>query len=148
MKRLPTVLIWVALEACLPASLDAQADFVYTNDDTAANTVSAFSVAANGVLTAVLGSPFATGGTGSGGGLFASNRVRVCPVGKFLYAGNGGSNNVSGFSINPATGVLTPVPGSPFATGGLASEGVSLAASPKGQFLFAGNPGSGDITSL
>ena len=149
MKRLPTVLIVAALLACLPASLDAQANFVYTNDDPffATNTVSAFSVAADGVLAPVSGSPFPTLGTGAGGrGLFASNRVGVCPVGNFLYAGNSGSDNVSGFSINSVTGALTLVSGSPFATGGSARDGISLAASPNGQFLFAGNPGSGNIT--
>ena len=36
---------------------------------------------------------------------------------------SGPGNLVYGYSVNPATGVLTPVPGSPFATGGAASRG-------------------------
>jgi len=81
--------------------LYAQANFVYTNDDLedvfGENTVSGFSVAANGVLTPIPGSPFQTGGVGSGGGLFAANRVTTCIVGNFLYASNDVSADVSGF---------------------------------------------------
>ncbi len=83
----------------LPGSLKAQGNFVYTNDDIpfffGPNTVSGFSVASNGTLAAVPGSPFATGGNGIGTGFFASNRVKAATVGSFLFASNTGSNNVS-----------------------------------------------------
>src|SRR5262249_25069092 len=36
------------------------------------------------------------------------------PSGRFLYVANSGSYNVSGFSIDSATGRLTAIPGSPF----------------------------------
>jgi 6-phosphogluconolactonase (cycloisomerase 2 family) len=108
-------------------SVLAQGTFVYTNNDIAGpNSVSGFSAAADGALTAVPGSPFATGGTGAGGGFFASNRITTAIAKNFLYAANSGSNDVSGFSIDPATGVLSAVPGSPFATGGVAFGLVSL----------------------
>ena len=131
------------------SSLLAQGTFVYTNNDrlSTANSVSAFSVAANGALAPVPGSPFLTGGTGVGGGFFASNRITTAIVKDFLYAGNAGSNNVSAFSVNPATGVLTTVPGSPFATGGIADGfGISLATTPDDNFLIAANGGSNTIT--
>jgi len=38
-------------------------------------------------------------------------------TGKFVYVANSDSNNVSGYEIDPATGALTQVPGSPFGTG-------------------------------
>jgi 6-phosphogluconolactonase len=38
----------------------------------------------------------------------------VDPSGNFLYGTNSGSNNVTGLKIDPGTGTLTPVPGSPF----------------------------------
>ena len=79
-----------------------------------------------------------------GSGTIASNRIAV--VGNLLYAANGASNNVSAFSINPATGVLTSVPGSPFATGGNAGQGISLTATPDDKFLIAANGGSRTIT--
>jgi len=123
------------------------ADFVYTNNDLGANTVSAFSVGPTGVLTPVPGSPFSTAGLGLGGGFFASNRATTRTVGNTLYAANGGSNSVSAFTINPSTGVLIPVAGSPFATGGSAGFfGISLAATPNDLFLFAANGGSANIT--
>jgi 6-phosphogluconolactonase (cycloisomerase 2 family) len=132
---------------CASGLMAQDPTFVYTNNDRAPNSVSAFSVAANGALTAVPGSPFLTGGTGIGGGFFASNRITTAIVKDFLYAGNSGSNNVSAFSINPATGVLTSVSGSPFATGGSADgEGISLATTPDDNFLIAANAGSVNIT--
>jgi hypothetical protein len=125
--------------------LVGQGTFVYTNNDTPGpaskvNTVSAFSVGANGALSPVPGSPFATGGTGGGGIFFAANRITTAIVKDFLYVANGGSNNVSAFSINPATGFLTPVAGSPFATGGSANlGGIALATTPDDNFLIAAN---------
>jgi 6-phosphogluconolactonase (cycloisomerase 2 family) len=116
----------------------AQSDFVYTNDDVVgANTVSGFSVAQNGVLTPLAGSPFPTGGSGSGGGLFAANRVTVSAAGGFLFTANSAVGSISVFSIDPATGNLAPVPGSPFATSGFVD--LTLAATPDGRFLIAGH---------
>jgi 6-phosphogluconolactonase (cycloisomerase 2 family) len=136
----------------LPCSLWAQGNFVYTNDNiSAANTVSGFSVAVNGTLTRLSGSPFSTGGTGSEGGYYASNRITISADGKFLFATNDGSNNVSVFSINKKTGALTLVAGSPFATGGTATCGgydcgISLAPTWDGKHLIAASGGSDDMT--
>jgi 6-phosphogluconolactonase (cycloisomerase 2 family) len=132
------------------ANLYAQNNFIYTNDDVAPlsgkNTVSGFAVAGNGALTPVPGSPFATGGIGGGGGPFAVNRVTTCSAQKLIYASNAKSNDVSGFSVDPSTGGLAPVPGSPFATGGSSGGAIALACTPDGQFLIAANNGSSDIT--
>ncbi len=138
----------LALLVFVPVGLNAQ-DFVYTNNDVAGpNSVSAFSIGGGGILIPVPGSPFATGGTGIGGGFFASNRVSAAVSGNFLYASNCGTNNVSGFSINATTGVLTAVPGSPFPTGGSCGNGTAVAATPNGQFLYAANPGSNNISAF
>lgn len=123
----------------LAGGLEAQSRFVYANNDIfSANTVSGFSADSNGVLTPIAGSPFATGGGGAGGGALGTTRITVAG-GKFLYASNGGTHSISAFSINPTTGALTPVAGSPFSDGTSAGFGdISLAASPDGQFLYAG----------
>jgi len=134
----------------LTGSLWAQGNFVYTNDNQDPNTVSAFSVASNGVLTPVPGSPFSTGGSGSQAGLFASNRIGTAIAGSFLFVPNSASNDVSVFKIDPTTGVLTPVAGSPFATGNHPlfpgnTNGIAVAATPDGRFLMAASNGSANV---
>jgi 6-phosphogluconolactonase len=121
------------------ASLEAQSRFVYTNNDVlTTNTVSGFSVAANGAISEIAGSPFPTGGGGTGGGGFAVNRVTVAG-GKFLYASNDGTHDIGAFVIDPVAGGLTQVPTSPYSAGANSGWGdISLAASADGQFLFAG----------
>jgi len=137
MKAPLGTILKVSAIAILATGLEAQSNFVYTNDDVfTTNTVSGFSVGATGALTPISGSPFSTGGGGTGGGGFAVNRVIVAHG--FLYASNGGTQNISAFSIDPATGILTPVVTSPYAVGTTSWTDISLAASPNGQFLFAG----------
>jgi len=143
MRYQPRRVFWalLALVAVLsPGSLWAQGNFVYTNDDRRpefGNTVSGFSVAPDGRLTPVPGSPFPTGGIGSGGGFYSSNRLTI--VGNFLFASNASTNDVSVFTIDPITGALTPVAGSPFPTGGEGIAGISVSATPDGRFLMAAN---------
>src|SRR5579863_6481613 len=123
----------------LVSGLEAQSRFIYANNDVASsNTVSGFSVSASGVLTEIAGSPFATGGGGTAGGASGVDRITVSG-GKFLYASNSGTQNISAFSVNATTGLLTAVAGSPFADGATVGSGdISLAASADGKYLFAG----------
>lgn len=144
----------VALAACClnATSALAQGNFVYTNDNAnGSNTVTGFSVDSSGVLTRIPGSPFLTGGDGSGDGFFAADRITV--AGNFLFASNAGTFDVSVFSIDPGSGNLTLVPGSPFPTGGYGGNGIGLAATPAtsldfGFCLYAGNNFSATITSF
>src|SRR3981081_3984846 len=58
--------------------------------------------------------------------------------GQFIYvANNGGSNNVSAFSVDPTTGILTPVAGSCCPAG---ANPLSLALGATVKFLFTANP--------
>ncbi len=142
-------IVWVC--ALNGSQLHAQtscssATFVYVNNNVSgANSVSAFCVGSGGSLTAVTGSPFATGGSGSGAALYGSNSIAATVVGNYLYASDYDTNDIAAFSINTSTGALTPVPGSPFAYGSVEGEsnpsGISLAISPNGQFLYAGDSG-------
>jgi 6-phosphogluconolactonase (cycloisomerase 2 family) len=73
--------------------------------------VAAFSVSGNGSLVPVPGSPFLTGG-----GNFA---LAIDPKGKYLYATGALSPTdtngvINAFKINPTTGALTALPGSPY----------------------------------
>jgi 6-phosphogluconolactonase len=139
-----SVPLFLLIMLCPPCVM-AQGRFVYANNDRVPNSISAFSAAADGALSPVPGSPFPTGGNGAGGGAVGPNRITV--VKDFIYAANTGTNTVSAFGINPATGVLTPVPGSPFPTGGIADGiGMSLTATPDDKFLIAANGLSTNIT--
>jgi DNA-binding beta-propeller fold protein YncE len=59
----------------------------------------------------------------------------VDPCGKFAYVANFGGG-VSGYTINPTTGALTPIAGSPFAAG----NGPNIVAvDPSGKFAYVTN---------
>jgi len=147
------------LLALIPVGLAAQSasNFVYTNNDLAAgNSVSGFSLSTDGAgtLTPIAGSPFLTGGLGSGGGSYSPTRIIIVKgaSNEFLYASNAGSNSVSGFTIEstPSPGALASI-GSPIATAGANASGtnipsgISLAATPDGHYLYAGTT-DGKIT--
>jgi|ERR1051326_1852239 6-phosphogluconolactonase (cycloisomerase 2 family) len=117
----------------------AQNNFVYTNDNFSPNTVSVFKVSPNnGALTLIPGSPFLTGGNGGGNDVNAENIATATQgTASFLYAANNGSGTISAFAINPKTGTLVPVPGSPFQVGpNTSGSTMSLTPSPNGHFLF------------
>jgi 6-phosphogluconolactonase len=123
------------------SSTYAQGNFIYSNNQDGVfpdhtNTVSGFSISSDGRLTEISGSPFQAGGLG-GGGYIGTNNILV--VDRILYASNAGSHSIAAFSINPATGELSSVSGSPFSIVGDALLGISLAATPDGRFLIATN---------
>jgi len=81
--------------------------------------------------------------------------VAVDPKGRFAFAGNYGNGassagsdglgSVSAYTINAATGALTPVSGTPVAAG----YGLNwLAIHPSGKFLYAVNQNSGNISGF
>ena len=69
-----------------------------------------FSIGTNGGLTEVSGSPYAVG-TGPTG-------VALDTTGSYVYVANKGSNNISAYALTAASGKLTAISGSPFASGG------------------------------
>jgi 6-phosphogluconolactonase (cycloisomerase 2 family) len=112
------------------------------------NTVSVFRIdPASGALTA-MGSPVASGGNGAG-------FITVDPSGRFVYvthpitwsdgAGNviaAASNDVSVFTIDPASGALMAV-GSPVATG---AGPYSMAVELSGRFTYVASNGSSNVS--
>jgi DNA-binding beta-propeller fold protein YncE len=137
---------------CLLAALEskAQTHFIYTNDDIfsgfGSNTVSAFAIGADGSLSKLAGSPFLTEGSGGGGnGFDSARRIAISLDGKFLFASNAGSSDVSSFSVDSATGILTLIAGSPFSTGGSGAD-VRWRFLPTGAFYTHRTPAP--VTSL
>ncbi len=129
-----------------PVAVDPKGRFVYALSQGAVTgpccpqlpgpgTVAAFGVNPDtGALTEVSGSPFVVG--------IGPQSLAFDPHGKFLYVANGGSihlgsgsSSISAFAIDPATGALTPVPGSPFPYGG-AAEDNSVVIEPSGAFAY------------
>lgn len=153
------VTINVTVNAVIVASAGK---FLYVNDKNpqqpAGNTISAFSInQTTGALTPIAGSPFLTGSLSLTGGYFGSNRIAVSPARNLLFATNqgtvtpvaaGGDNTISVFSINPATGALTPVAGSPFANqaGAKMGSGGMVTVNNAGTLLFVGNDNTGNIS--
>ena len=99
------------------------------------STVSAFTLdPGTGAPTLVSAGPFSC----VGGAL----SVTVDPSGQFVYVGTsgGGPNNsgvICAYAINPSTGALSQVVGSPFPIASISVR--SLAFDPAGKFLFAAN---------
>jgi len=120
-------------------AVDPTGKFVYVpNSET--NSVSAFAInATSGTLTGVAGSPFATGTTPQGVG-----NVAFDPTGRFVYVSNQNSNTISAYSINATSGALTPIVGSPFATG---SQPTAVAIGPAGKFVYVSNGNSNNISA-
>ncbi len=97
------------------------------------DTISAFAVdPSSGALTPLSPATFATGKSPS------SIAVNPNPYNGHIYvANNGGSNDVSAFSVDSATGILTPMAGSPFPAG---ANPLGLALGAGGMFLYTANP--------
>ncbi|HEY1936325.1 MAG TPA: beta-propeller fold lactonase family protein [Candidatus Angelobacter sp.] len=76
----------------------------------------------------------------------APTRVAVDPLGSFLFVGlftdNLTSGAAIGFTIDPATGALTPIPGTPFV---LPNTLGNFSFHPSGNFLYMANAGATSI---
>jgi hypothetical protein len=111
-------------------AVDPSGKFAYVTSYS--GTVSVYTInSITGDLIPAPGSPFAAN--------LSPVSVAVDPSGKFAYVanycGNGGCSigAVSAFNINTTTGALTPVPGSPYATGAVPN---TVAVDPSGKFVY------------
>lgn len=110
--------------------------------------ITAFAIdQSTGLLSEVPGSPFVLPG-------LSPSSIVIEPGGKFLYAAEQTGDisspdrleNIAAMSINPSTGVLTSIPGSPFpAVGGFPN---TLALHPSGKFLYLSNHETEDISAF
>jgi 6-phosphogluconolactonase len=89
------------------------------------------SIGAGGSLKEVSGSPYALG-TGPAG-------VALDKTGSYVYVANKGSNNISAFTLTPASGALAEVAGSPFSSGGQLP--IALVADNSKKYLAVINSG-------
>jgi 6-phosphogluconolactonase len=94
---------------------------------TGENDISLFTIASDGVLTEVL--PRASVAPNAS----QPQLLVMDPAGAFLYVMNAGSSNISVFSIDSGSGVLTQVANSPFSIGALP---LNMQLTPSGNFLY------------
>jgi 6-phosphogluconolactonase len=112
---------------------------LYVNDNTApANTIAGFDRHADGSLTPIPGSPFATGGAGTGAVIGSQGALQVAAGGRALLAVDPGSNDVSELVIG-RDGRLWPLPGGTVSSQG--QEPVSIAVA-RG-LVYVANAGAG-----
>jgi hypothetical protein len=134
--------------ALLPGGYAAR--YVYTNPDNSPD-VPGFSIdPATGTLSPLAGSPYNRGVAGGGG---TTNARSVTQLGGYLYVASIGVG-VVGFTVNPATGDLTVIPGSPFLAPGTSCWSVDpderrgfLAVVRGGICVMQQNPSTGALTS-
>lgn len=152
---LKVVLLACAVLGIAPIGVNAQTtqfdNFVYVNQNVnfgAPNIVSGYGFDPNSGLVPLANSPFLTKGTGPTIGLDNEPIDIVVgrdfgyprnPAGNFLFVSNVGSNDISVFSIDPFTGNLGSVNGSPFSTGIPPSFEHALALTPDTGTDQAGN---------
>lgn len=104
-------------------------DFLYVNNNTRPNSVTAYRIADNGSLTELPESPFPTNGDSGNIGFETLSATIAVAFGK-LYISNSLTQNVSGFNIN-TDGSLTPLPGSPFNTNTDVAAGIAVATNKR-----------------
>jgi 6-phosphogluconolactonase (cycloisomerase 2 family) len=111
--------------------------FLYTANSRA-NTISTYSVAADGTLS--LAALPLQGNQAEG-----PNVALIDPSGQYLLVSNNFSNNISVFQINAGTGVLTEVPNSPFPAN---ATPAAMVFTPSGNFLYVTNPSIKTVTAF
>src|SRR4029077_13734236 len=112
------------------------------------NTVSAFSIAGNGTLSAIAGSPFVDANSTSG--FAAAISILADPGGKFVFVGDHMAQSVVPFSVNAANAALTPVSAlpAPAPACGVSCHNnpLRLAVDPADKFLFSSNVQAGTVS--
>jgi 6-phosphogluconolactonase len=115
------------------------AGHVYVNDNTAtSNTVAGFRRWPDGSLTPLPGSPFGTGGGGTGTAVGSQGSLQSALGGRYVLAADAGSNQISVLAVGPG-GRLDRVSGGTVASGGI--EPVSIAV--HGNLVYVANAGPG-----
>jgi 6-phosphogluconolactonase len=131
-----------------PMAIDPAGKFLYVSYEFAVTggydgALAAYSIdPASGALTGVPGAPFVVGGVPSAVAIDASGKFLIVS----MYPPSGSDNCLVVFSIDPGTGALTAVPGSPFGPKSCAF----VAADPSGAYVYVGSAlqGENDVATI
>lgn len=118
------------LDADMGVAVSPNGKYLYVTE-TGINAVRVFSIASDGTLTEVRGSPFQTG--------LGPSAVLADSSGNYVYVANRTSNSISAFTIG-ANGALAVISGSPFSTG---TTPMAMAEDKTGTYLAVVNQGGG-----
>jgi 6-phosphogluconolactonase len=119
---------------------------VYVNDNTVGvNTVAGYYRHSDGTLTAIPGSPFAVGGTGTGHATASQGSLQLSPDRRYLLAVDAGSNQISVLRVNP-DGSLRIADGGPVSSNG--GNPVSIAISNELVYVANADPNSPNYTGF
>jgi len=100
-----------------------------------------YTISTSGALTQIPGALRSAG--------IGPTYLTVSPSEAFLYASDNFSSNVYGFSIQAGSGILFPVPNSPFgAAQGIGNNPAGLAVSSSNTYLYVANQNGGSISAL
>lgn len=114
------------------------ANYLYTANKLD-NSISEFSIASDGSLTALAGSPISISFTGP-------TALLTDPLNKYLFVADQGSGNLDGFSIASSTGSLNLLASAPFAT---KTAPTAMAVDSVGRYVFvAGQSTPGSLQSF
>jgi 6-phosphogluconolactonase (cycloisomerase 2 family) len=111
----------------IAVAVDPQNRFLFVGD-IALSKLHVFTInSSTGTLSEIATSPYAT--------VIEPVAISVDPSGTHVYVASQGSNSVGGFSVS-ATGALTPIAGSPFATSGTQNFGDDAIINAAGTFVY------------
>lgn len=124
--------------AAVPGKFAYVANGVGTNENSSRHShVTAYAIKPDGALARLSDSPFQDRGRG------AADLI-VNPLHQYAYVVNIYSGNVAGYAIDPTSGTLTEIKGSPFWAGG---EPETLGMDPSGKFVYVANTLSDDVSA-
>lgn len=140
LHRTVLLLCYIPILLIAPQSIAASngGEFLYTvSNQVTGNAVLGYRIEANGSLTKLPGSPYATGGLGTGSDIFNQGGVVVSDDGRTLFVVNPASNTISVFLIG-RDGRLTMAQGSPFPTYGITPISIAV----RGKLLYVAHVGT------
>ena len=115
-------------------AIDASGKYLLVTTNFAGNNLLVFSLSTGGAPTLV----------GSYAVNTSPNNLLISPTSNFVYISNSDVGLITAFSLDSATGTLTPIPGSPFGAG----SGVSgLTTDPNSRYLYAANNSDNTVSA-
>jgi 6-phosphogluconolactonase (cycloisomerase 2 family) len=123
----------------LAADLVVQGHFLYASGFNDGQSIIGYSIGATGTLTQQAGFPISAGPTTN------PNFGAADASGKYVAFTLLGSEEIAVYAVDPATGALTQVPGSPMATGAAPRRG---SFDPTGRFFYVPNENSDSVSGF